>query len=227
MKPTIKNKSILTNLVIESAVFARPEKVKKYTDGKVIFEAYLQEADQKNQNKRIYPKKVLDESMARVAEKIKKRGFVGELDHPISQDQVRQTTVLYKEVSHIITEWWWDGGLLRGVVETTPYSPNGKIMTGLIYDRVPIGFSLRGLADLEDYGSFQKVMSPLVTITYDCVSEPSHHVATIQEIRNENVTKIIRESSQLICCSNGKCYLPNYFDELVERKILSLSKYQY
>ena len=219
-----KDTNIFSNLLVEAAVFARPEKVKKYIDGKVIFEAYLQEANTKNQNKRIYFQKVLDEAMNKINPKIQKRGFVGELDHPITEDQVRQTTVLYKEVSHIVREWGWDGNLIRGVVETTPYSPNGKTMSGLIMDRVPVGFSLRGLADVEDRHTFQEVMSPLIIISYDCVSEPSHNTATIQEIRNEHVVHIIKESKQLICCSNGSCYLPNYFDELVERRILHLSK---
>jgi len=219
--------NVFSNLVIESAVFAPPEKVKKYTDGKVIFEAYLQERDVKNQNKRVYPGKVLDEAMKKIQNKIEKRGFVGELDHPITDDQVRQTTVMYKEVSHIIREWGWDGNYIRGIVETTPYSPNGKTLSGLILDRVPVGFSLRGLADVEDRTTFQEVLAPLIIISYDCVSEPSHNTATIQEIRNESVVRIIKESKQLICCSNGKCYLPNYFDELVERRIIKLvNKYR-
>jgi len=222
----MNKKNIFSNILIESAIFARPEKVKKYTDGKVVFEAFLQEADSKNQNKRVYPKDVLDESMKKITLKIQRRSFLGELDHPITQDQVRQTTVLYKEASHIIREWSWEGSMIKGIIETTPYTPNGKIMSGLIYDKVPIGFSLRGLADLEDFGTYQKVLSPLVVITYDCVSEPSHSAATIQEIRNENVVHILRESKQLICCKNGVCYIPNYFDELIERKILSLSKYK-
>jgi len=220
--------NIFSNIIIESAVFAHPEKVKKYTDGKVIFEAYLQEADTKNQNKRIYPQIVLNEAMNKINDKITRRAFVGELDHPISEDQVRQTTVMYKEVSHIIREWGWDNSLIRGVVETTPYSPNGKTLSGLILDRVPVGFSLRGLADVEDKSSFQEVLSPLIIISYDSVSEPSHNTATIQEIRNEHVVHIMNESKQLIRCSNGKCYLPNYFDELIEKRILQLSsKYKY
>jgi len=215
---------VFSNIVIESAVFAAPEKVKKYTDGKVIFEAYLQEADVKNQNKRLYPRRVLDIAMKKVDEKIKRRAFLGELDHPITGDQIRQTTVMYQNVSHIIREWGWDGPMIKGVIETTPYSQSGKILSGLIYDRVPVGFSLRGLADVEDRGSFQEVMDPLIVICYDSVSEPSHNTATIQEIKNENVIHIMNESKQLIRCSNGKCYLPNYFDELIEKRILRLTQ---
>jgi len=213
------------NILREAAIFAPPEKVKKYTDGKVIFEAYLQEADDRNQNKRIYPKSVLENGLSRIAEKIKRRGFVGELDHPISTNPVRQTTVLYKETSHIIKEWSWEGNLIKGVIETTPYTVNGKAMSGLILDKVPIGFSLRGLGDVSDKGDHQEVMDPLTVISFDCVSEPSHSKATIQEIRQENIVRVLKESKQLICCSNGKCYLPNYFDQLVESKILTLQKY--
>ncbi len=220
---TDSTKNKFSNIVIESAIFAPPEKVKKYTDGKVVFEAYLQEANTKNQNKRIYRQSILDEAMKRIQNKIDKRGLLGELDHPITEDQTRQTTVMYKEVSHIIREWGWDGKLIKGVVESTPYSPNGKTLTGLVLDRVPVGFSLRGLADVEDKADYQDVIAPLFIITYDCVSEPSHNSATIQEIRNEHVVRIIKESKQLICCNNGKCYLPNYFDSLIERRILKLT----
>ena len=62
---------VFSNIIIEGAVFAPPEKVKKYTDGKVIFEAFLQEADIRNQNKRLYPKNVLDASMKKIDDKIK------------------------------------------------------------------------------------------------------------------------------------------------------------
>jgi hypothetical protein len=208
----------------ESAVFSPPEKVKKYTDGKVIFETYLQEAEERNQNKRVYPKDVIDTGLRRIQEKISKRSFLGELDHPISTNQVRQTTVLYKEASHIIREWGWDGNLLKGVIETMPYSPNGKILSGMAVDQISIGFSLRGLADVQDNGQFQLVMSPLICIAYDAVSEPSNAKATIQEIRNEQLLHVVSESKNLICTSDGHCYLPDYFDQLVENNIMKLRK---
>jgi len=210
--------------LVEKAVFQIPDKIKKLTDGKVIFEAYLQEADLVNQNKRVYPKFVLQDGLNRVADKIKRRAFLGELDHPISKDQIRQTTVLYKEVSHIIRETWWDGNLLRGVIETTPYTENGRSLGGFVADRVTVGFSLRGLADVQDDGASQKVMSPLIMIGYDCVSEPSNHRATIQEIRNEQLVQIMHKSAQLIHTDDGRCYLPDLFDQMIENKIIKLKK---
>ena len=214
--------------IIEKAIFAKPEKIKKYLDGKVIFETYLQEAETTNQNKRIYPKAVIDDGLNRILKKIDRRGFLGELDHPISSDQVRQTTVLYKEVSHIIREYSWENNLLRAVVETTPYTPNGKILGGLITDHVPVGFSLRGLADVQDSGSAQHVMSPLIMIAYDSVSEPSNSRATIQEVRNESLKMIMENNdytetaSGLICTKEGICYMPEYFEEIVEKNLFNL-----
>ena len=211
-------------IIKEAAVFGPAEKIKKYIDGKIIFEAYLQEAETQNQNKRVYLKEVLNNGLERIAEKIKKRGFLGELDHPISTDQVRQTTVMYAESSHIIREVGWDGNLLRGVLETTPYTAKGKALSGFIADRVIVGFSLRGLADVQDNGQFQMVMPPLIMISYDAVSEPSNSKASVQEIRNEQLMQIVSESSQLVCTSDGHCYLPDYFDQLVESKIIKLKK---
>lgn len=221
---TLDRDNVFVNIIKEGAtVFSRPEKVKTKNDS-IIFEAYLQEADVINQNKRRYRREVLNEGMMRINKKIQRGALLGELDHPFDKDQVRQATVSYKEVSHIIREWGWDGNMIRGTLETLPESPNGQILNGLIRRKVPVGFSLRALADVEDNGVCQDVLSPMMIITYDCVSEPSHSTATIQEVKSESVVQIVKESNALISCSNGKCYLPNYFDELVERGILRLTK---
>ena len=209
-------------LIREGAVFDIPANVKRYNDGKVVFEAYLQEADVKNQNRRKYGRVVLNEGMRRIDRKIHSRGLTGELDHPISDNQLRQTTVLYKESSHLIREWGWEGSFIKGVLETLPYTDNGKTMSGLIYDKIPVGFSLRGLADVEDHNDYQEVLAPLVVITYDCVSEPSHSGAVLKEIRNESVCKILEEAKHVISLDNGKRYTPNALDMLVEQKLIRI-----
>lgn len=221
------------SIINESVVFNVPEKYKKYNDGKVVFEAILQSADTRNQNKRIYPRDVLEDGIRRVQQKIDDRRLVGELDHPISDNQVRSTTVEYKSVSHLIREVFWDGAYIKGVVETLPYTPCGKIMSGLIADRIPVGFSLRGLADVNDEGGYQKVVAPLVVITWDCVSEPSHQGSLVTCVREEGlvreakdnkVLKVLTEAKNLITLSNGKSYTPNTLDMLVEQKIIQLAK---
>jgi len=206
----------------EAAVVSHAEKIKKYTDGKVRFTAILQTAEDTNQNKRFYRKDVLQDGLVRVSDTIKHRNLLGELDHPISTNQVRQTTVLYKECAHMVTAVEWRGLHLYGEVETLPYSPNGKIMSGLVLDGVPVGFSLRGLADLSDDGTRQVVQSPLIIITYDCVSNPSHKKAAVQEVHQEALLRVVNENNRLIKCTDGVCYMPNAFDYLVEKKILKL-----
>lgn len=210
------------SIIKESSLHSQPENVKKYTDGKVIFEAYLQEAESKNKNGRFYPKKVLNEGIVNIKPRIKQRSLVGELDHPISDDQIRQTTVLYSRMSHIIRELGWENNLLKGVIESTPYSENGKTLSGLVLDKVSVGFSMRGLADLDVQNNVQTVQSPLTIITFDSVSEPSHDKAVVQEVRTENTVSVVKESNNLVCTEDGKCYLKDHFDYLLESKIIKL-----
>ena len=61
-------------------------------------------------------------------------------------------------------------------------------------------------------------------IGYDSVSEPSNNRAVIQEVRNEQLIRVVSESKNLICTNDGKCYLPDYFDQLVEQKIVKLEE---
>ncbi len=227
------NTNVKPSIVLEGAIFDVPEKFKKYSDGKIIAECFLQTANEKNQNRRIYPKDVLDHGMKAIQEKINNRRFVGELDHPISDNQTRQCTVEYKSVSHLVREWWWEGERIKGVVETLPYTENGKIMSGLIADRIPVGFSLRGLADVSSSGGAQVVQSPLIVISYDCVSEPSHKGSQVTELRQEGKVihmtdqaglKILSEARNFYNLSNGRTYTGNALDYLVENKILKLAK---
>ncbi len=213
-----------THSIQEGAVMGHAEKVKQYTNGKVRFNTILQTCGDTNQNKRMYPLDVMQDSVARISQTVKNRNLMGELDHPISSNQTRQTTVLYKECSHIITALEFRGDELWGELETTPYTDNGKIMSGLVLDKVAIGFSLRGLADLEDNGSYQKVLPPLIIITWDCVQQPSHKRASIQEVHEEQLVRVVNESKNLIETNKGICYLPNVFDNLVENKIVNLYK---
>lgn len=224
---------VIPSIVLEGAVFDVPHKYKKYSDGKIVAECFLQTADEKNQNRRVYPRNVLDQGMRAIQQKIDDRRFVGELDHPISDQSTRQTTVEYKNASHLVREWWWEGNRIKGVVETLPYTPSGKIMSGLISDGIPVGFSLRGLADVENMGGFQQVQAPLIVISYDCVSEPSHKGSQVTELRQEgcvmplqhgsHAMKILSEARDFYTLSNGRTYTGNALDYLVEQRIIKLT----
>lgn len=214
---------MMPQVLCESAFISEAKIVKSYKSGKCIVETYLQEADTPNQNERVYPQQVIDGGLQKLQPMIEARRFLGELDHPISDNPIRQTTVLYGECSHMLTEYGWENNLLKGVVETLPYTPKGKIMDGLIRDRHPVGFSLRGIADSAPRGQYKYIKAPLIVITYDCVSKPSNHKAVMTEIKQESL-QILHENAQAICLENGVCYLPNYFDMLIEQKVINLKK---
>lgn len=208
----------------ERAIYQEAEVV-KINPQKAIFKLTLQTCDDVNQNKRLYPKKVLSSAMKQAEERISNRKFLGETDHPLVQgnesyDGMRQTTVLLKEASHLLRTYEFQGNNLVGEMETLR-TPNGKIILGLLQDKVTLGVSMRGLAELtKSNQGINIVQDPLYIITFDAVSLPSHKSAVVNfnEMRFES-KNMLTESCGTVC-HNGICYLPDYFDKLVESKII-------
>lgn len=223
-------------IINESALVSQARNIKAISKGdKIRFEAVLQTANDINRNRRMYDKDTLQESMNKISERVKGREFLGELDHPIDSNPARQVTVSFKEASHLIVDLGWDGNKLIGVLESLR-TPNGMILKNLAEDNIPIGFSYRGMGDLkqirEDMGGpVFKVVGPLTTVTWDCVSFPSHKEAKLMKI-NESVQRAIMESidplaikfqnSEMICTEGGVCYLPNSYDRMIEERIMNL-----
>jgi len=215
-----------SKIIVENAIF-QEAKIVKINPSKARFRMVLQTVDQKNQNKRIYPSSVLTEGMRECNQRIGNRAFLGELDHPIpkgtSADGVRQSTVLLKEASHMITGYQFEGNKLVGELETT-HTPNGKILLGLLQDRAGIGMSMRGMAELDRRNDGNYVKSPLYIISYDSVSNPSHQSAVVDFNNMRFESSVIQESCGVVCTPSGKCYLADYFDKLVETKIIEFQK---
>ena len=224
------------HIIIESAVMGYPKNIKplKNNGEKIRMECILQTVGDVNRNNRMYDKNTMQKSIKEVLERMHSKNFHGELDHPVDSNPVRQSTVLYKEASHNIIECGWDGNILKGVVETLCATCNGRTMRDLVVkDEIPIGFSYRGMGELEkSYFNGKpifKVTGPMTTITWDCVSYPSHAKAKIIKItegvkkqikESVDYTKIIElnESSGLICTEDGVCFLPNDYDRYVEER---------
>lgn len=209
---------------MENGILQEAQEV-KLVNGKAIFTMVFQSADDLNQNKRMYPKTVLDDGIRNCFDRMKNRSFLGELDHPLPQgsgfDEVRQTTVMLSDVSHLISSYEWRGNLLYGEMETLD-TPKGQILYSLVKDKVGLGVSMRGLAELERKDSYNLVKGPLFIVCYDAVSRPSHSQSKVdaKHVRFESLT----ESSNGLVCVNGQCYLPNYFDKLVEQKMVKFFK---
>jgi len=214
----------MQSFIGERAIYQEAEVI-KIEPQKAIFKLTLQTCDDVNQNKRLYPKNVLTSAMTQAEERIKNRKFLGETDHPLVQgnesyDGMRQTTVLLKEASHLLRTYEFQGNNLVGEMETLR-TPNGRIILGLLQDKVTLGVSMRGLAELKKADSgYNIVQDPLYIITFDAVSLPSHKSAVVNfnEMRFESKS-MLTESCGTVCY-NGICYLPDYFDKLVESKII-------
>jgi len=197
--------------------------VRSFTPGKAIFRMVIQTADDKNRNGRVYPRSVLDEAIKDCESMIRGRSFVGELDHPLitsdnAFNEQRQTTVLLKEASHIIRDYDWQGNSLIGEFETLS-TIHGQQVLGLVRDKVSIGTSMRGLAELERTSQGNIVKGPLTIISYDIVSRPSHKQAVVDEkqVRFEHI-ELLKENYDI--CIGDKCYLKNHFDKLVETQTI-------
>ena len=211
------------SLIIEQSLFSEANMIKE-TPTKAIFRCPIQSVDEVNQNHRLYPSAVLDEGMGNCSSRMKRRAFYSELDHPIPTgnqqvDGIRQTTVSLEKVSHIIRDYEFRGTHLFGEMETTS-TPNGGILLGLLRDRTGVGFSMRGLAELERKQDYNEVKGPLTIIAFDAVSMPSHKSAVVDFNEMKFEQNMLTESASGLVCVNGRCFMPEYFDKLVETKVI-------
>jgi hypothetical protein len=212
------------NLIIEQSIFSEAEIVKS-TPSKAVFRCPIQTVDEVNQNNRMYPSGVLKEGMGNCDGRMKRRAFYSELDHPLptgveAVDGIRQTTVSLEKVSHIVRDYEFRGNQLVGEMETTS-TPNSGILFGLLKDKTGVGFSMRGLAELERMPDHNVVRAPLTIIAFDAVSMPSHRAAVVDFNEMKFEHNMLFESKSGVICMNGRCFMPNYFDKLVERKMIN------
>jgi hypothetical protein len=172
--------------------------------GNLLVEGILATAEVKNGNGRYYSKGLWDREMDKYNELIEQRRSMGELDHPES------TVINLKNVSHLISEYWWDGDNVMGKIEILP-TPSGNILKELIKSGVTVGVSSRGMGSLEENRQgVLEVQDDFELLCWDFVSTPSNpgsYMATLNEGKNtftydySNVNKTIHE----ILCSKGSC----------------------
>ncbi|MFW6001805.1 MAG: hypothetical protein ACOCQD_00535 [archaeon] len=210
----------------QAAVMSKPKDLKSIKNNRLRMECVLQTVGDINRNKRRYSRSIMEEGLGKVKDKLERGNFYGELDHPVDGNPQRQMNVLFKEVSHRIVETGWDGNKLIAMVETMR-SPNGELLKNFAEDGAPIGFSFRGMGELKRVQEGQEIIfdvcSPIMVVTWDAVTNPSHKNAQMIRV-TEDVVDNIRESAMffesengLICSNEGVCYLPNDFDDLIHR----------
>lgn len=110
----------------------------------------------------------------------------GELDHP--DDSV----VNLKNVSHIITEVWWEGKDVMGKIKVLD-TPSGRILKDLVKAGVKLGISSRGLGSVSESMGVVTVESDFQLICFDMVSEPSTPNAYMLPQGQNNISTRLRE----------------------------------
>ena len=172
-------------------------------NGNLVVEGILATCEVKNGNGRYYKKELWDREMDKYQELINERRSLGELDHPESQ------VINLQNVSHLVTDWDWDGDNIMGKIEILP-TPSGNILKELIKNGVTVGVSSRGMGSLEQNGNVMEVQDDFELLCWDFVSTPSNpgsFMGVLQEGKNTitydytKVNGIIHE----ILCSKGNC----------------------
>ena len=172
-------------------------------NGNLMVEGILATAEVKNGNGRYYKKELWDREMEKYDQLVKERRSMGELDHPES------TVINLKNVSHIVTDYNWDGDQLMGKIEILP-TPSGNILKELIKNGITVGVSSRGMGSLEQNGSVMEVQDDFELLCWDFVSTPSNpgsFMSVLQEGK-ETVTYDYTKVNQIITeilCSKGSC----------------------
>ena len=139
---------------------------RKVQQGTVILTGKLQEAERVNGNLRVYPEGILRREVENYRRFIDERRAMGELDHPDS------SVVNLQNVSHLVTDIWWDGKKVMGKIEVLD-TPAGNILKNLVEAGVKMGISSRALGSVSQRNGKTYVEDDLQLICFDMVSEPS------------------------------------------------------
>lgn len=171
------------------------------------FESIFQkDLNKLNQNKRVYRKDLMENSIAQVMPKVHKRQFLNEQSHPITDDPRRFTTIALNNVSHLITDFDFKGDDLTGIGECLN-TRIGLDMAAMIEQEIPVEFSLRALGSVKKNAAGLAEAQNVRVFCYDWVNNASHRGSEVQRIITESISEdqisemILTESNklQLLC----------------------------
>ena len=139
---------------------------REVANGALYLSGRIQTCEKKNGNGRVYPCKVLRREINNYTQIVKDNRALGELDHP--DDSV----INLRNVSHLITDVWWDGNDVMGKIKILD-TPSGKVVKDLINSGVKLGISSRGMGSVQEQMGASMVQEDFELICFDIVSEPS------------------------------------------------------
>lgn len=188
-------------LITEAATTGISPRIVHDSEVTTKFVAEIQEAEAPNRNGRIYSKEALDSAIRHysIQEKLKNKALVCEAGHPLSDDPRRQMYIDQTNISHIITDIWWESNKLMAKIETAN-TRVGRDMQGLIRQGSKVAFSMRGMSDnVKKDGQYTRVGSPLMITCWDWVILPSHpNSYMVQEGVEQKVSSSIQADEKVL-----------------------------
>jgi len=175
----------MSNLLLDIRPFETVLTESKTKPGIYEVTGIMQRAGAKNQNGRIYDKKILIREVENYIENFVKVGNAyGELDHPES------AIISLKNASHVVKELWWNGDDLMGRVELLT-TPAGNIVKEIIKGGHTIGISSRGTGSVQQTNEGTLEVQPdFELVCWDFVSNPSTQGAFMKPLSlNEEFQK--------------------------------------
>lgn len=177
-------------------------------NGRLIVHGIFARADTKNNNKRVYPKYVLQREVARYErEHIQGGTALGELDHPNYASRYFKNLNL-PNISHQVLEVRWKGDCLWGTIEILP-TPSGLLLWELYSQGIKLGVSSRGWASLRTDPKTDSVIvdDDFELITFDFVTEPSTKDAYLVPLDRPYRMPVPSQAGrvQIAYCGHGMC----------------------
>lgn len=187
----------------------REIKESKDVPGAMYLVGIIQRADQKNQNGRIYPRKVLEKALKDYQKKIDDNRSAGEANHPSNSIDVDLL-----KISHIIKEVWWEGDDLYARLQITSNSV-GKDIRALVEDGLKLGISSRGHGSVSKKDEGIVVNEDFELICFDLVHDPSTAGAFLLK---EGVYRRIEEEELFIetKITKGKSKLHSLVEQILK-----------
>lgn len=130
----------------------------------------------KNRNSRMYPTKMISESVDKYIEtKIKKNRAMGELNHPPGIE------INLDRVSHVVVDLHMEGNNGIGKAKLLD-TAKGQIAKSLINGGCNLGVSTRGLGKLDENKNGEKIVSDYELVAIDIVADPSAPDAYVEAV---------------------------------------------
>jgi len=179
----------------ESAVGGEIKLIEEEASGgskDLFIEGIFAQAEEKNRNGRIYPKKIMESAVNRyVDEFVKTNRALGELSHPENRPTVKPELAC-----HRIVEFRMDGNNVFGKAKVLN-TPQGQIVKGLLEGGCQLGVSTRGLGSTTQRAGATYVGEDFTLMAVDVVSDPSGIDCWVNAV-NESQEWLITDDGRVV-----------------------------